>query len=140
MTRLFLDNNVLMDLFDPDRTFHLDSRELIVSGHAREVDLVISSISVLNTIYSVTKWGYSRSKLLKEIQSFLAFVEVAPVTRSELLAGLTSGWKDVEDAIQFHSALSAGRIDAIVSNDKDFKQQKLVPVLTPAQALKKVKE
>jgi predicted nucleic acid-binding protein len=35
--------------------------------------------------------------------------------------------------------LAFGGIDAIVSNDKDFKQQKLVPVLTPKQALKRVK-
>lgn len=137
--RLFLDNNVLMDLFDPERPSHKDSRALIVAGHAKDVVLVVASISVLNTIYSVVKWGYDKPKLLVEMQSLLSFTEVAPVSKQELIAGLTSGWRDVEDAVQFHSALAAGNMDAIVSNDKDLKQQKLVPVITPAQAVKRLK-
>ena len=57
----------------------------------------------------------------------------------ELLAGINSGWNDLEDAIQFHAAVATGPVDAIVSNDKDFRHQKLVPVITPKQAVKRLK-
>jgi predicted nucleic acid-binding protein len=65
-------------------------------------------------------------------------VELSPLGSPEMKAAMASGWRDLEDAVQFHSALAVGKIEAIVTNDPDFKQQKLIPVLSPRQFLRKL--
>jgi predicted nucleic acid-binding protein len=77
--------------------------------------------------------------VLQLMNRLLPILVIAPVDGPDLLAGINSGWTDLEDAIQFHAAITAGRIDAIVSNDKDFKQQDMIPVITPALAVRRLK-
>lgn len=137
--RLFLDTNVLFDLFQAERPHHVHSNALAKAAVRGRVELVISAASVMTVLYSLRKYGLPIHMVMDRLNLLLPHVQVAPTGVSELLAGINSGWSDLEDAIQFHSALAAGSMDAIVSNDTDFKQQKLVPVLTPAQALKRVK-
>ncbi|MCD4709760.1 MAG: PIN domain-containing protein, partial [Bacteroidales bacterium] len=51
-------------------------------------------------------------------------------------SALQSGFKDFEDAIQYHAALSDPDIDVIVTrNIKDYKKAEL-PVMTPGTFLK----
>ncbi|MDQ3100084.1 MAG: type II toxin-antitoxin system VapC family toxin [Bacteroidota bacterium] len=138
--RLFLDTNVLYDLFEKSRPFHVESRDLIGLGIQGRVELILTAVSITTVIYSLRKYGMPMKILVERLNVIVSHVEIPPTGAIEVIKGINSGWSDLEDAIQFYSAISAGRIDAIVSNDKDFKQQKLVPVLTPAQALKKVKE
>ncbi|MCI1751689.1 MAG: PIN domain-containing protein [Flavobacteriales bacterium] len=137
--RLFLDTNVLFDLFGTSRPFHIDSLGLVAQGIAGNVELVVTSSSVMTLVYSLGRYKLPQKELVERLNLLLPSMDIAPTSVTELLAGLNSDWSDLEDAIQFHSALAFGGIDAIVSNDKDFKQQKLVPVLTPKQALKRVK-
>jgi hypothetical protein len=68
----------------------------------------------------------------------LQVVELSRLEAQEMLLALASGWNDLEDAIQYHSALASGRIDAIVSHDADMKKQDRLPVLTPRQLLQKL--
>lgn len=137
--RFFLDTNVLFDLFGRSRPFHVDSMGLVAQGIAGRVELVVTSTSVMTLVYSLGRYKLSKQKIEDRLNLLLPALGIAPTGVAELLAGLNSGWSDLEDAIQFHSALAFGGIDAVVSNDKDFKQQRLVPVLTPKQALKRVK-
>lgn len=137
--RYFLDTNVLFDLFGTSRTSHLDSLQIVAEGIAGRTELVISATTVMTLLYSLRKYGHKEKEVVERLNLLLPILEIAPTGSTELLAGINSGWTDLEDAIQFHAALSAGGIDAIVSNDKDFKQQKLVPVITPKQAVKRLK-
>ena len=137
--RYFLDTNVLFDLFGTSRTSHLDSLQIVAEGIAGRTELVISATTVMTLLYSLRKYGHKEKEVVERLNLLLPILEIAPTGSTELLAGINSGWSDLEDAIQFHAALSAGGIDAIVSNDKDFKQQKLVPVITPKQAVKRLK-
>lgn len=137
--RYFLDTNVLFDLFGTSRTSHQDSLQIVAEGIAGRTELVISATSVMTLLYSLRKYGHKEKEVVDRLNLLLPILEIAPTGSTELLSGINSGWSDLEDAIQFHAALSAGGIDAIVSNDKDFKQQKLVPVMTPKQAVKRLK-
>jgi predicted nucleic acid-binding protein len=139
MTRFFLDTNVFFDVFQAERLSHRDANALMKRAARSRVELVLSSISVMNALYSLRKAGHDMKSVLELMNRLLPMLVIAPVDRSDLLAGINSGWSDLEDAVQFHSAVTAGAIAAIVSNDRDFKQQDRIPVLTPAQALKKLK-
>jgi predicted nucleic acid-binding protein len=137
--RYFIDTNVLIDIFVEDRPSHKDSTELFAKAFNHRAELIIASISILNTLYSLQKHRFDMEMAIGRLNLLLAQLELAPLTSVELVQGINSGWSDLEDAIQFYSAIAAGKIDAIVSNDKDFKHQKIIPVLTPAQALKRLR-
>lgn len=139
MNRFFLDTNVFFDAFQADRSSHRYANALIKLVPRGKVELILSSISVMNALYSFRKAGHDMRSVLEKMNRLIPLLVIAPVDRSDLLGGINSGWSDLEDAIQFHAALTAGGIDAIVSNDKDFKQQDRIPVLTPAQALRRLK-
>lgn len=138
MTRFFIDTNVFFDVFAKERGSHVESTKLFKLAGLERVELLLASISVMNALFSFRKAGHDMRTVLERMNRLIPLFEFAPVGEAQLIAGINSGWTDLEDAIQFQAAVAAGNIDAIVSNDKDFKQQKLVPVLTPKQALKRL--
>lgn len=137
--RFFLDTNVLFDLYVEERPFHADSFALVKQGLLGNVQLIVTATSVMTMVYSLQRYKLPRELIIGRLNRILPHIEIAQVNSLELLAGINSGWNDLEDAIQFHSAIATGPVDAIVSNDKDFQRQKLVPVITPKQAVKRLK-
>ncbi len=137
--KFFLDTNVLFDLFLSEREQHAGSNALAKAAIRGKVQAVISATSVLTVLYSLRKYGLRMDMVVTRLSALLPHLTIAHIGQAELLAGIHSGWNDLEDAVQFQAALKTGGIDAIVSNDKDFKQQDMIPVLTPAQALKWLK-
>ena len=139
MTRFFLDTHVFFDVFQAERSSHHDANALVKHAARHRVELVLSSISVMNALYSLRKAGHDMKSVLQLMNRLLPILVIAPVDRSDLLAGINGGWSDMEDAIQFHAAITAGGVEAIVSNDRDFKQQDMIPVITPTQAVRRLK-
>ncbi len=137
--RFFADTNVLFDLFEMDRPSHKDSLRLFAHCTAGRADILLAPVSVMTLLYSLKKYGLSMDEVVQRLNFLLPHLTFSSMGLAELVGGINSGWTDLEDAILFHSALNAGDVDAIVSNDKDFKQQHMIPVLTPAQAVKRVK-
>lgn len=137
--RYFLDTNVLFDLFQRERPNHAASNALIKRAVKGEVEAITTATSVMAVLYSLNKYDLRMDVVIGRLNVLLPHFAMAHIGTPELIAGINSGWTDLEDAIQFHAALSADGIDAIVSNDKDFEQQDRIPVFTPAQALKRLK-
>lgn len=137
--RFFADTNVLFDLFEMDRPSHKDSLRLFAHCTSGRVDILLAPVSVMTLLYSLKKYSLPMPEVVQRLNFLLPHLTFSPTGLAELVAGVNSGWSDLEDAILFHSALNAGDVDAIVSNDKDFKQQDMIPVLTPAQAVKRLK-
>ena len=53
MTRVFLDTNVLIDHFDTKRPNHEFSSSLLKLGGLRKIALVVTPISLINTVYKL---------------------------------------------------------------------------------------
>jgi predicted nucleic acid-binding protein len=122
--RVFLDTNVLIDLLDADRPQHAASTEVMRAVQRGELRACISAISIVNAIY-VLRRAMPPERMATYLQHMLQVVELSRLEAQE-------------DAIQYHSALASGRIDAIVSHDADMKKQDRLPVLTPRQLLQKL--
>jgi predicted nucleic acid-binding protein len=135
--RVFLDTNVLIDLLDADRPQHAASTEVMRAVQRGELRACISAISIVNAIY-VLRRAMPPERMATYLQHMLQVVELSRLETQDMLLALASGWNDLEDAIQYHSALASGRIDAIVSHDADMKKQDRLPVLTPRQLLQKL--
>ena len=135
--RVFLDTNVLIDLFDAARPQHVASTEVMRAIQRGRIRACISAISIVNAIYVLRK-VMPPERMATHLQHMLRTVEISRLETQDMLLVLASGWNDLEDAIQYHSALASGRIDAIVSHDADMKKQDRLPVLTPRQLLQKL--
>jgi predicted nucleic acid-binding protein len=134
---VFLDTNILLDLLDGSRSDHAAATEILRQAYDGRIQGWVTSVSIVNTTYVMRK-VMEPDAIGRYMLRILNTVELSPLGSPEMKAAMASGWRDLEDAVQFHSALAVGKIEAIVTNDPDFKQQKLIPVLSPRQFLRKL--
>ena len=72
---------------------------------------------------------------IKYLEELSEMTERIDVTKSIIKKSLKSEFKDFEDAIQYHCALTILKMDFIVTrNSKDFKKSTL-PVMNPQEAI-----
>lgn len=132
------DANVFLDglLQRGDRGF--DALEVIELAESNKVVLFISSTNLLNVIYFLKKANKTDSEIILSIKQLLSFTTVNSPDNSIFINALDSGFGDLEDAVQYYTALEIKGIDFfITSNIKDFKKAThKLPVLTPTQFLK----
>jgi hypothetical protein len=77
----------------------------------------------------------SHTETIKHLEDLSEMTEIVDVTKTIIKKSLKSDFKDFEDAIQYHCALSIGKIDCIVTRDgKDFKKS-ILPVMNPQEAI-----
>jgi hypothetical protein len=69
------------------------------------------------------------------IESLLRIVSLAPADEKTFQTALQAGFSDLEDAVQYYTALHVSDIDYFITpNTKDFKKQSsMLPVITPKQ-------
>ncbi len=129
--RVFLDTNVLVDVLLSARRSHNASKEVIRAAEAGKVELLVTGLSLVNADYILSRSPVARTVINRFVQLVLALCETASIDRNQLQAALDSGWHDFEDAVQYQAAISAGRIKAIITNDRTGFKGSRIPVLTP---------
>ena len=132
--RLFLDINVLLDIFL--------NREPHVEYSSRVFQLVeinqyygfVSAITYPTLHYILSKQiGSKHSKeILIKIRTIL---HIAPVDKKVIDMALNSDFSDFEDAVQYYSAVMIDADHIITRNKIDFNVVDLIPVLTPEEFL-----
>jgi len=94
---------------------------------------VLTGLTLINALYAVRKAGHSARQVRAVVEVILSIVIVASTDMPQLQAALGSEWPDFEDAVQYHAALSTGRVEFIVTSDqKGFKTSR-IPVLSPRE-------
>jgi predicted nucleic acid-binding protein len=78
--RLFLDTNVLFDLFGTSRPFHIDSLGLVAQGIAGNVELVVTSSSVMTLVYSLGRYKLPQKELVERLNLLLPSMDIAPTS------------------------------------------------------------
>ncbi|HCZ34382.1 MAG TPA: hypothetical protein DHV26_00480 [Cytophagales bacterium] len=115
--RLFLDTNILADhLLDRNP----DSSRIFQMVEAGRILGFASSASFFTLAYIIEKKLKLRAHpILQELNRMLS---VIPTHQSNLDQAYLSGFKDLEDAFQYYTALNESNVDYFVSNNvKDFK-------------------
>lgn len=137
MKRIFVDTNIIIDLFADRKPFSKFAIDLFSRAEAKKLRLFTSSHSIATTHYLLKK--YVEEKDLRDaLHSLLDYLTVVAVDADIIKKGLRSKHKDFEDAIQILCATSIEKIDCIVTrNIKDFKDCE-IPVLAPEELYKKI--
>jgi len=135
MDNILVDTNIILDLLSKREGFYKDAQELFTLSDYNKVKLYVSSLSIANIHYLLSK-NLTSDEARKILIKFKVLVEVLPMDDKILELALVSDFNDFEDAIQYHSALE-NKLDVIVTrNKKDFKDS-ILPIFTAQEFLKK---
>ena len=134
MTNLFIDTDIIIDLLSDRKDFSLYAARIFSLGLKKEVKVYTSSNSIANTYYILSlRMKIAQSDKL--IYNFLKHIEIISVDKSILERAFSSKFGDIEDAIQYFSALSKGDIDYLVTrNITDYKLSS-IPVYSSNEIL-----
>ncbi len=135
--RLFMDTNVMLDLLGERAPFYDAAARIASLADRGQLNLIVSALSYPTIYYLLSKFedhGVVKEKLRK----FRAVAETSDLTDNVIDKGLSSGFSDFEDAMQYHCALNANCNVLITRNEKDFKDSG-ISVMTPAEYLTSLK-
>lgn len=124
-SKIFLDANILLDFTLQREEYKVAKKliEQILEGNLRGY----TTSSIVHIVgYWLTK-SYGAAKAKELLLNLLSDIIVIDISHDEVLLALHSKINDIEDALQYYTALSH-KIDVFISNDKPLKKEAM-PVL-----------
>ncbi len=139
--RVFLDANIILDLYDDKRVFHKESSEAISMLIQQTNIELFTSCDIVTTLYYLL----SKKGKVKALDSILDVNELCTVIefgnfeieKSCKLMKKNKNFTDLEDTIQYIMAKKAS-CDLILSNDRKFFSDEIL-LMSSKEFLKKVK-
>ena len=120
---IFLDANVLADLYDETRPFCLASRKVLVYLLSKENTELFTSCDIITTLYYINSKKDKQKALdhIIEVNQWCKVVEFSneEVVKSCRLMKQNKKFTDLEDTIQYVMAKKV-KADLLLSNDKGF--------------------
>jgi len=122
LSKVFVDGNIIIDLFDSERENHRAStkaiRKLLSEGSC-----LLTSSDLITTVYYVLS-KISRKKALKDIEKVANIFSIIPFGREEVVEAIEimkrdKNFKDLEDTLQYVLARKED-CELILSNDGAF--------------------
>ena len=139
MTKIFLDTNVILDLFIPGREGKAAARSLLDLKETlgNDIRLFISFLSVADIAYVLRK-HYDRIRMKEILRELLHFCDVLSMSDLSIFDALDSPCPDFEDALQLSCAEIKECDFLLTSYLRHFQENTWMTVLTPAQFLEKL--
>jgi len=136
MAKVFLDTDVLLDLFLEREPHHTASLQLLTELKRTAIRSYTSPVVLANMNYILTK-AKGRDYSMRKLRSLRQMVGIVPIDQATVDAALASPQRDFEDSIQLHCAEASG-IDALITrNVRDYPKGRL-RVIDPMQYLSSV--
>jgi predicted nucleic acid-binding protein len=134
-SKLFIDANILLD-FTLKREDYANAKQIFELSISRQIHAFISPSIVHIAGYWLTK-TYGDMKAKELLLTLLADVKVIDIPHEIVLNALHSKISDIEDALQYYSAIHHG-LDYFISRDKQLQKQSIpvLPVYTPNEFIK----
>lgn len=144
MHRILLDNNVIIDIIQETRPLHKVASLIMDDITTGKYEGVIASKSVSDVSYIYIQDAEhrhpdeTRRERAKRIRSLIhdlvVVLDVAPITKENILEAIDSSVDDLEDAIIASAAETTSADLIITSNIKDFVNSP-IPAITPTEFL-----
>lgn len=131
--RIFVDTNILVDLVCSREPFLQDAQMLFAECVAGNIELAVSALSFVNTVYIGKKYGFV--DIREKLYQISRFVDVVDLKGRTAVEALNGTWRDYEDAVQCKSAMNISADFIVTRNKKDFTEAD-IPVYTVAEILK----
>ena len=134
MTHLFLYTNIVLDVLVNREPFAKPAAKLFDLAAEGKIKLCISALSYSHIAYIIKKYCTHKELLflLRELERLTITMDL---TKEIILKTVAGNAKELEDAIQYFTALSDKKITAIITrNTRDFKDS-ILPVYTAEEAV-----
>ncbi len=130
MENVFVDTDIVLDLLYKRKPFYDHSARLfsLADQQKDQLKLFISSLYIANINYILSR-QFSNREVRKIIIRFKVLVAVLPVDDKIIELALASDFNDLEDAIQYYTAIEHHINILLTRNLKDYKKA-LIPVMT----------
>ncbi|WP_024788195.1 MULTISPECIES: PIN domain-containing protein [unclassified Lebetimonas] len=135
--KMLLDINIVLDFFLEREPF-FDEIYKIFSAIENKKVIGYLCASSIDTIYYLIAKSINKRTANEVIYKLLKIFEISEVNKNTILGALKSDFNDFEDSIIYSSAYLNG-IDYIVTRDKKGFKKSKVKVLTPLEAVSKIK-
>lgn len=136
--KVFLDTNVVVDFLGKREPFFQDAANIFEMWKKEKIQLSLSVLTIVNCAYILHK-AYSKETMTDKIRWLCNSFEVTPIDVSTIIGAVNMGGQDFEDSVQCLSA-SYFHPDVIVSRDiKGFSNAE-IPIMTPAEFIKRSKQ
>jgi len=137
MKRIFVDTNIVIDLFSRREPFFEESAILFSLADKKKIELAVSSLTIANTSYALSRqMDSNKSKSI--LRKLRLIVKILPL--NDKIVGLALNdetFSDFEDGLQYFTAIENGQELIITRNLKDFKNSKL-PTMTARQFIETI--
>lgn len=130
--KIFLDANVLLD-FSLKREHYSDAEDILNMVASKNVYAFITTSVLHITGYWVSK-AYGSTKAKELLISFMEYISVIDAPHEIALIALHSKIDDIEDALQYYTAIHH-KLNYFISRDKQLQKDSIsvLPVLTPKE-------
>ena len=138
MKNLYLDTNIVLDLLAERMPFYTESAKLFSLADKKKLKLSISSLCLADAHYILSRQN-PEIEVRKVLRRFKVLANVLLLDDKITDLALNSDFKDLEDAIQYFTAIEYDQDLIITRNQHDFKESK-IPVMTAGEFIKSIKK
>ena len=122
-TKVFLDTNVLLDVFLQNRAYSRSSKIILRAIREYLLEGVITVQSLVDANYVLSKNGMvSQEDFFREVRHLMSFVNVEELGIFDVEEAISHPTGDFEDDLQFARARD-GFCDYIITGDRQFQHR-----------------
>ena len=118
--KVFIDTNILIDFLAARQPFAEDAIALFQLADDNEIELMVSDLSIVNTIYVLRRMHYGLTEIYDSLDSIRPLLTITSMGTSVIDRCLQHRSDDFEDEMQYLSAVDANADYILTRNAKDF--------------------
>lgn len=132
--KIFIDANILLD-FTLKRPDYTTARNIIEFTVNKKINAFISPSIVQICGYWLSK-SYGKEQAKNLLNELLTIIHCIDLPHEQVLTALHSSMDDIEDALQYYTALYH-KLDYLISRDRHFQKSAIpaLPVVSPEDFL-----
>lgn len=137
--RILIDTCIMIDALQNREPFHKHAQEIFLLAANRKMDAFITAKSVTDIYYLMHRVTHSDKDTRDVLSRLFRLFELADTAGTDCRYALSSEVSDYEDAVMIETAVRTQMDGIVTRNTKDYSKS-AVPVLTPEELIRKVKE
>ena len=136
MYKIFLDTDVILDLFLEREKFVENTRKIFRKIELREI-LGYTSPVILSNLYYISSNLKDKKTALSNIRKIHKILKITKIDQKTVTDALEHGnVKDFEDNLQLYSAIEMGLDFLITRNVKDFPKTEMIKIMYPEEIVR----
>jgi predicted nucleic acid-binding protein len=120
MLKVFIDTNILIDFLAARQPYAEDAIALFQLADNGEIELMVSDLTIINTIYVLRRMHYGLSEIYDSLETIRPLLTITSMGATVIDCCLQHRSDDFEDEMQYLSTVEANADYILTRNKKDF--------------------